>query len=52
MDSLDGLLGEFDIIRRVTVQGFIIGDKIEAPCEICRLKKEQPEQLKKHGNDL
>lgn len=37
----------FDIIRKVKDDGYIKGDFIEAPCEDCNLKQNQPEQLKK-----
>lgn len=41
------LSGKFDIIREVDIDGWIIGDFLEAPAQDCRLKAEQPEQLKK-----
>lgn len=36
----------FDIIRKVKSDGTIVGDFIEAHCLQCRLKGDQPEQLK------
>lgn len=42
-----GILGRFDIIRRVKIDGYILGDFISAPCEACQLKLPQPAQLKK-----
>lgn len=44
----DGLAAKFDIIRSVDPDGTIHGDFIEAHCEDCRFKQEQPEHLKKH----
>lgn len=42
-----GILSQFDKIIRVEPNGTIHGNYIEANCEDCRLKQEQPEQLKK-----
>lgn len=42
-----GILGRFDIIRSVDNDGWIQGDHISAPAADCRLKQEQPEQLRK-----
>jgi hypothetical protein len=39
---------KFDTIRFVDNDGTIHGDFIEAHCSDCRLKMEQPTQLKKH----
>lgn len=47
VEGFTGLAGRFDIIRVVDSNGVIYGDFIEAPCEDCRLKMEQPVQLKK-----
>lgn len=42
-----GLSGtRFDTIIRVDLDGTIHGDFIEAHCEDCRLKEEQPDHLK------
>lgn len=49
---IKGLGGKFDIIREVDIDGWIIGDFWEAPAEDCRLKMEQPEQLKNSKNDI
>lgn len=46
-----GLAARFDIIRRVDESGVIHGDWLEAPAQDCRLKQEQPEQLKKNKDE-
>lgn len=38
----------WDIIRDVTDDGYVIGDYLTAPIEDVRLKQEQPEALKKY----
>jgi hypothetical protein len=45
------LCHQWDTIRNVTLDGIIIGDFIECPCEDARLKQPIPEQLKKHKQD-
>lgn len=51
IDFTSGLLARFDILREVTKDGILIGDFIEAPVFMCRLKNEQPEQLKKSDDN-
>jgi hypothetical protein len=41
-----GILGRFDTIRYVDADGWIHGDFLSAPADDCRLKQEQPPQLK------
>lgn len=41
----------WDIIQGVDDNGWIIGNFFSAPAEDCRLKQEQPEQLKKIKNN-
>lgn len=43
------LCAHWDTIRRVTIDGYIVGDFLMPPVEDCRLKQEQPPQLKKHN---
>lgn len=43
--------GEFDTIRGVRADGWVIGDFLEAPAEDCRLKMDQPVQLKKKQSE-
>jgi len=45
-----GILGSFDIIVSVSDTGIIFGNYTEALCTDCRLKQEQPQQLKKTDN--
>jgi hypothetical protein len=45
--GFSGLLGSFDKIREVLPDGTIRGDFLEAHCNHCRLKKDQPIQLTK-----
>lgn len=47
LNWIKALGGKFDIIREVREDGTIVGDFYEAPAEDCRLKLDQPEQLKK-----
>lgn len=41
-----GAAAQFDIIKFVDANGWIHGEWLSAPAEDCRLKQEQPEQLK------
>lgn len=42
------LCAHWDTIRIVTIDGFIMGDILQAPVEDCRLKQEVPEGLKNY----
>lgn len=46
-----GALAQFDTIIRVDSDGTIHGDFIEAHCDDCRLKQDQPDHLKKHNDE-
>lgn len=46
-----GMIGRFDTIRRVDPDGTIHGDFLEAHCDDCRFKEEQPAHLKKTQDD-
>lgn len=46
-----GILGRFDIIRRVKPDGTICGDFIEAHAEDCQFKQEQPLSLQKKKHE-
>jgi hypothetical protein len=43
-----GLSGSFDKILSVDNKGIVKGEFIEAHVDDCRLKEQQPEQLKRH----
>lgn len=43
------LCAHWDIIREVDSNDYIKGDFLWVPPENCRLKQEQPEQLKKYN---
>lgn len=51
IDFTSGLLARFDILREVREDFTLVGDWIEAPVWMCRLKNEQPEHLKKHDEE-
>lgn len=47
---LGGLLGSQDIVKKINpVTGKVIGEFVEADHEICRVIRDQPEQLKKQN---
>lgn len=46
-----GIMSQFDTIIRVDADGIIHGNYIEAHCDDCRLKQEQPEQLRHRLTD-
>lgn len=46
-----GILSHFDTIIRVDIDGTIHGHFIEAHCEDCRLKLDQPDHLKRHNDE-